>query len=131
MKLHADPTSTVSITAHGPGWVAVNGQRHGRSVVIDSQGTVQPWAVTSFDTLTAADLQGLADARPEIVLLGSGQRQRFVHPALLAPLHALRVGVETMDTAAACRTFNVLAAEGRRVVAALLIEPPASDGHQP
>ena len=78
-----------------------------------------------LDELTAehfSELIGGDGPPPELVLLGSGTRLRFVAPALLRPLIEQRIGVETMDTPAACRTFNILAGEGRRVVAALLIE---------
>jgi uncharacterized protein len=126
MKLHADRPDTMAITAHGEGWVAVNGQRHPHSLVVRPQGAPEPWPCQRLEDLTAAHFEALLGGGgplPELVLLGSGRRLRFVSPALLAPLLSQRVGVETMDTAAACRTFNILAGEGRRVVAALLIEP--------
>lgn len=125
MKLHADRTDTMAITAHGDGWVAVNGQRHYHSIVVRPDAAPQPWACDRLEELTPEHFAALLPADgplPELVLLGSGRRLRFVPPALLAPLIARRVGVETMDTAAACRTYNILAGEGRRVVAALLIE---------
>lgn len=125
MKLHADRPDTTAITAHGDGWVAVNGQRHHQSIVVRPEGDPEAWSCARLEDLTAAHFESLLPAdgpAPELVLLGSGRRLRFVPPALLAPLIARRVGVETMDTAAACRTYNILAGEGRRVVAALLIE---------
>jgi uncharacterized protein len=125
MKLHADKPDQLSVTAHGEGWIAVNGVRHTASVVLTASGTVRPWDVARLDELTAGHFSGLLEAGsppPELVLLGSGTRLRFVAPALLRPLIEQRIGVETMDTPAACRTFNILAGEGRRVVAALLIE---------
>ena len=125
MKLHADRPDTTAITAHGEGWVAVNGERHHHSIVVTPEGAPQPWACSRLEDLTPAHFEALLPAEgplPELVLLGSGRRLRFVAPALLAPLLGRRVGVETMDTAAACRTYNILAGEGRRVVAALLIE---------
>ena len=82
-------------------------------------------SVARLEDLTEQHFAGLLEAgapTPELVILGSGRRLRFVPPALLRPLIERRIGVETMDTAAACRTFNILAGEGRRVVAALLIE---------
>ena len=78
-------------------------------------------APAGFDALTARDFAQLLSHRPEIVLLGTGATQRLPHPRLLAALHEARVGVEAMDTRAACRTFNILVAEGRRVAAALWI----------
>jgi uncharacterized protein len=125
MKLHADKLDTQSITAYGEGWIAVNGQRHTQSLVLTSSGLLAPWTCTRFEDLTAADFSTLISAMPEgpeLVVFGSGSKLRFVSPVLLSGLIAQRIGVETMDTAAACRTYNILAAEGRRVVAALLME---------
>mgnify|MGYP001163355362 CR=1 FL=1 len=125
MKLHADKLDTQSITAYGEGWIAVNGQRHVGSLVLASGGQLTPWACQRFEDLTAEHFEQLASTMPEapeLVVFGSGARLRFVRPALLQGLMERRIGVETMDTAAACRTYNILAGEGRRVVAALLIE---------
>ncbi len=125
MKLHADRHDTLSITAYGEGWVAVNGQRYESSVIVSSSGRVEPWACERIEDLTAAHFSSLPqgdEAPPELVVFGSGSRLRFVAPALLASLAAHRIGVETMDTRAACRTFNILAGEGRRVIAALLLD---------
>ena len=94
------------------------------SVVVPWAGEVLSWDVPRFEALTAAHFERLAALNPEVVIFGSGARIRFPHPSLLRPLIERRVGVETMDTAAACRTYNVLASERRNVVAALLIEGP-------
>ncbi|HET8694282.1 MAG TPA: MTH938/NDUFAF3 family protein, partial [Aquabacterium sp.] len=72
---------------------------------------------------TEAHFLQIAQAQPEVVIFGSGTTLRFPAPSLLRPLMAARIGIETMDTAAACRTYNILVAEGRRVMAALLLEP--------
>lgn len=125
MKLHADKPDALSVTAYGDGWIAVNGQRHTGSLILNASGTLRAWGVNRFETLSAVDFDNLvADGAPppELVLFGSGRRLRFVHPALVQGLMDRRIGVETMDTAAACRTYNILAGEGRRVIAALLIE---------
>ena len=124
MKFHADKPDTLSISAIGDGWVAINGERHEKSLVVTSTGHVQPWACARFEDLAAAhfdNLVSLMPEPPELVLFGSGERLRFAHPALMRGLIDRRIGVETMDTAAACRTFNILAAEGRRVVAVLIV----------
>lgn len=124
MKLHADRHDTLAITAYGEGWIAVNGQRYEHSVVVSSSGRVEPWGCRHVEELTADHFTGLPTgdpAPPELVVFGSGSRLRFVSPALLAELTARRIGVETMDTRAACRTYNILAAEGRRVIAALIL----------
>jgi uncharacterized protein len=126
MKLHADKLDFQSITAYGDGWIAVNGQRHTQSLLLSSTGPLQAWPCSRFEALEAAhfdQLLTLSAEPPELVVFGSGKRLRFVRPALLGTLIERRIGVETMDTAAACRTYNILAAEGRRVVAALLLEP--------
>ncbi len=125
MKLHADRPDGPSITAYGPGWVAVDGQRQAHSLVLSSSGALQDWHCDRFEDLSAAHFERLGELdgeAPELVVFGSGARLRFVRPALLQGLMARRIGVETMDTSAACRTYNILAGEGRRVVAALLIE---------
>ena len=73
---------------------------------------------------TAADFEQILALRPEVVLLGTGARQRFAHPRLYASLSAARIGLEMMDTGAACRTYNILMAEGRKVLAALIPPTP-------
>ena len=80
------------------------------------------FAPQGFDALAEADFERLLETSPEIVLLGTGATQRFPHPRLTAPLHRARVGLEVMDTRAACRTYNILVAEGRNVTAALIVE---------
>ncbi|WP_332738486.1 Mth938-like domain-containing protein [Hydrogenophaga sp.] len=125
MKLHSDKLDIQSITAYGDGWIAVNGQRHSHSLVLTPQGQLQPWPCSRFELLEASHfnmLIQLAAEPPELIVFGSGSRLRFAPPALLRDLMAQRIGVETMDTGAACRTYNILAGEGRRVVAALLLE---------
>lgn len=125
MKLHADKPDVQTITAYGEGWVAVDGQRHPSSLVLSSSGRLAPWDCSRFDELTADHFDSLLEVSPEppeLVVFGSGARLRFPRPALVKRLIERRIGIETMDTAAACRTYNVLAGEGRRVVVALLIE---------
>lgn len=125
MKLHADRHGDLNaITAYGPDWIEVNGSRHHGSLLVRPQGPVTPWAVASFQALDAASLLALLDERPEVILLGTGAQLRFPSPALTRPLLQAGVGVEAMDSAAACRTYNILMAEGRQVLAALLAQPP-------
>ena len=124
MKLQADRLEGQNaIVRHGPGGVLVNGVEHRHSVIVPWAGEVMRWPVDGFEALTEAHFAALAALAPELVIFGSGPKIRFVHPALLKPLIGRRIGVETMDSAAACRTYNVLLAEGRSVVAALLFEP--------
>ncbi|MFN3610529.1 Mth938-like domain-containing protein [Tepidimonas sp.] len=122
MKFQPDRIDTLSIQAHGPGWVMVGGQRYDSSIVISASGRLQAWDCRRHAELTAQHFDQLAADAPEVVLFGSGQRLRFVPPPLLRGLIERGIGVETMDTMAAARTYNILAGEGRRVVAALLIE---------
>lgn len=124
MKLHADKADRHAITAYGADWIAVNGERHTRSLLLSASEGVLPWDCPRFADLSADhfdQLMSRLSEPPELVLLGSGSRLRFVRPALLQGLIANRIGVETMDTGAACRTYNILAGEGRRVAAALLL----------
>ena len=122
MKLQPDKSDVQSVSAYGPGWVAIDGERFTHSIVISSGGERFDWQCRSFDELGEAHFARIAGLDAELVLFGSGERIRFPRPAWLAGLHARRIGVETMDTRAACRTYNILAGEGRKVVAALLIE---------
>ena len=80
------------------------------------------WSCTRFEDIKIEDFEQIAKLDPAVVIFGSGQRIRFPQPALIAPLIARNIGLETMDLQAACRTYNVLMAEGRKVVADLLIE---------
>jgi uncharacterized protein len=121
MKMRADRMEGQNaIARHGPEGVLVNGVEYTESVVVPWAGAVLPWHANGFDALTADHFAQLAALKPELVIFGSGPRIRFATPALLRPLMDARIGFETMDTAAACRTYNVLLAEGRPVVAALV-----------
>ena len=124
MKLQADRIEgRNAITRHSVSGVVVNGQAYRHSLLVPWQGDVMPWAVEHFDDLAPAHFDALAALQPQLVIFGSGARLRFPPPRLLAGLMAARIGFETMDTAAACRTYNVLLAEGRAVVAALMFDP--------
>jgi len=126
MKLQPDRSDAQMLTAHGPGWVAVNHERIETSVVVGSHGERFEWPCSRFDELGAEHFAQLASLGAELVIFGSGGRIRFPQAAWIAPLMARRTGVETMDTAAACRTYNILAGEGRHVIAALLVEAPST-----
>ena len=144
MKLHSDPTSALNtVTAYGEDYIEVNLTRYGHAVWFGPEGPISAWQVQSFEDITAERLKevaGIAQANtdpmafldapaeapvappdaPEVMLVGTGTRQRLLHPALYAPLSKLGIGVEAMDTQAAARTYNILMAEGRRVVVALM-----------
>ncbi len=122
MKLEADNFDVQTIQGYGPGWVGVQGERITRSVILGSKGQRVDWQCSRFEDLTEAHFAQLAEFDAELIIFGSGSRIRFPQPAWLQPLMAKRMGLETMDTGAACRTYNILAGEGRRVVVALVLE---------
>ena len=123
MKLQPDKSDVQSISGYGPGWIGVNGEKITRSVIVSSKGELIDWPSARFEDLGPEHFAQLAGLDAEVVIFGSGSRLRFPRPAWLKPLMARRIGLETMDTAAACRTYNILAQEGRSVAAALLLEP--------
>ncbi|WP_240648143.1 Mth938-like domain-containing protein [Pararobbsia silviterrae] len=123
MKLSQETSPTTNtITAHGDGYVDINLQRHTGSVIVAPEGPVRAWPVEAFESLTPELFEMLADGAPEVVLLGTGSKIRFPHPRLTAALMKRGIGVEAMDSGAACRTYNILMQEDRRVVAAILVE---------
>jgi uncharacterized protein len=124
MKLQPDKFDVPTISGHGPGWISVGSDKISTSVILSSRGHRADWHCRHFEELGAAHFERLLELAPELVIFGSGTRLRFPQPAWLAALAARRIGIETMDTVAACRTYNVLAGEDRHVVAALLMETP-------
>jgi uncharacterized protein len=117
VKLHAATAGAYNaITAYGEGYVAVNGQRHESSLIV-TPDQVLAWDVSEFKELKSENFERLKGLQAEIILLGTGAQQRFPHPSLTASL----AGLEVMDVKAACRTYNILVAEGRKVAAALLL----------
>jgi uncharacterized protein len=121
MKFHLATATGNVVTAHGPGWVRVGATEYRENVVLTPDAVVTGFAPGGFDALAADDFARLLDGRPDVVVLGTGSALRFPHPRLTRALADGRVGLEVMDTAAACRTFNILLAEGRRVTAALIL----------
>ena len=122
MKLQPDIISVQSVSGYGPGWIGVSGERITHSVIVGSGGERLSWACNCFEELGAEHFAQLAEMNAELVIFGSGKRLRFPQASWIKPLIDKQTGIETMDTEAACRTYNILAAEGRRVVAALLLE---------
>jgi uncharacterized protein len=123
MKLHATSTQQYqTVTGYDESGVEINAIRYDYSLVVMPETAPFAWPVTSFDALTKEDFAPIEAAEPDVVILGTGARQRFIHPKLVAGLAARRVGVETMDNQAACRTYNILMAEGRKVALALILE---------
>jgi uncharacterized protein len=120
VKLQASAPSRVNaFTGYGDGYVLVNGVRREASLIVLPERIVD-WPVASFAALTELDFERIAELKPEVVLLGTGARLRFPHARLAAPLARAGIGLEVMDLQAACRTYNILAAEERVVAAALV-----------
>lgn len=122
MKLHADRFDVQTISGYGPGWVAIDKEEFTHSLIVGSRGERLEWNCERFEDLTPEHFAQLVALNPEVVIFGSGEKNRFPPPAWLAPLMSQRIGVESMNTQAACRTYNILAGEGRHVIAALLLE---------
>ena len=124
MKFQPDrPEGTNIIHAVTRTQVSVNGQPYTRSVLVPGDAPLALWEVADLTQLTANHIAEILPFKPELVILGSGPSLRFAHPSVLRPLIDAGIGVETMDTPAACRTYNVLMSEGRKVLAALIIHP--------
>ena len=122
MKLHrAGPAAFNTFTGYGTGYVQVNAERRDSSLIVMPDQVLLDWAPARFEDLSADHWAALLAQRPEIVLLGTGEQQRFPRPEILRPLTEAGIGVEVMTVKAACRTYNILVAEERRVAAALLL----------
>jgi uncharacterized protein len=122
MKLHSTQTQQYqTITAYDETGVEINAKHFSHSLIVLPEVAPAPWPVDSFDNLSAAHFEQIDATGPDVVILGTGQRQRFIHPKLISALTSRRVGVECMDNQAACRTYNILMAEGRKVALALII----------
>ena len=122
MKFTLDrPATLYVVRGYSPGLLRIGQRELTRSVIVSAASLIDDWRPQNIGELTAEDLEPALALRPEVLLLGSGARQVFPPHELLARLHAARVGLEVMDTGAACRTYNVLVGEGRAVAAALII----------
>ncbi|MCK6390635.1 MAG: Mth938-like domain-containing protein [Azonexus sp.] len=123
MKLHLSNTSGLNLfTAYGDGFVAVNHEKHEKNLIVLPENLLPAWSTANIATLTETDMQQLAALDAEVILLGTGNRLRFPAPALMRPIAEAGIGLEVMDIQAACRTYNILASEGRKVAAALLFD---------
>jgi uncharacterized protein len=124
MKLQPDQAAPQAIQAAGPGWITIDGVEINRSILIGAKGENDSWPCQTTDEIQPAHFEQICQYQPELVLFGSGLSQRFINPRLYQCLIERGIGVETMDTLAACRTYNVLAGEGRHVMAALILGNP-------
>lgn len=122
MKLHTDPRTGNTVTAHGEGYIAINGERYLGSVMVQPEHIDTNWQVQNVAALDSSHLERLLATGADVLLLGTGKRQVFPALALLKPVIQAGRTVDVMDTAAACRTYNILMSEGRTVAAALIIE---------
>lgn len=123
MKLHLSNTAGLNLfTAYGEGFVAVNHEKYGKNLILLPESIIPEWSTATPATLDAADMAKLLELGVEIILLGTGRQLRFPPGALLRPFAPAGIGLEVMDLQAACRTYNILAAEGRKVAAALLFD---------
>jgi uncharacterized protein len=109
------------IRTYTVGQIIVNQDSYTRSLVVLPGQVIADWPPQAFEELALAHLAALVTLSPELIILGTGRRQRFPRAELLAPLIEAGLGWEVMDTGAACRTYNILMSEGRNVAAALLM----------
>jgi uncharacterized protein len=124
LKLQSDPHSGANtITGYGDGYVEINKIPYAHAVLLSSDGAISNWSAQTFDNLEASHFSQMVDLKPELVLIGTGSRQRFPKPELLKALVQAKIGFEIMNSQAACRTYNILVGEGRQVVLALIVEP--------
>ncbi len=122
MKLHLSLNPAQKFfTAHGSGFVAISGERYERPVVVTAEQVLCDWPAEDFAGLEQAHFDYFLALGPEVVLLGAGDRLRFPHPSLYRGLIEAGIGIEFMDTPAACRTYNILVGEDRKVAAAILL----------
>ena len=122
MKLHLTQADGKQlITGYSQDWISINNLVYPQSLVVLPEALLLDWAVNDFDSLNQANFECLLAHQPEVILLGTGATHRFVRPNLIQALTAANIPVECMTTDAACRTYNILMAEGRKVAAALIL----------
>jgi len=126
MKLHTTPTQQYqTVTGYDDKGVEINAIHYGYSLIVLPEEAPTAWPAARFEDLTAEHFAQIDATSPDVVIVGTGARQRFAHPKLFSMLTRRRIGIECMDSQAACRTYNILMAEGRKVALALIIEKPA------
>lgn len=124
MKFNLDQPAAINVVrGYGPGTIRIGERTFSRSLIVTATRIIEDWRPLGIPDLKVTDLDLLLELRPEVLLIGSGTRQVFPDRATLAALYSAGLGFEIMDTGAACRTYNVLVAEGREVAAALIVEP--------
>jgi uncharacterized protein len=113
-------TGRNSIQAYQSDQITINERNYNQSLILSATEIISPWPVTNIDELNTGHLQAIVDQQPEVVLLGTGEKQQFPNIDIIGYFANLGLGLEVMDTGAACRTFNILVAEDRQVVAAII-----------
>lgn len=123
MKLHQSDTQKYqTVTGYDQTGVEINAERYNFSLIVFPELAPRAWDAPTFEALTVEHFDLIGADDPDVVILGTGARQRFIHPRLTAALTLRRIGVECMDSQAACRTYNILMGEGRKVALALIID---------
>ena len=122
MKLQPDRIPGQTVTGHGAGWIGLDGEKFQQSLLIAWTGLRLVWDVSLNDLPSSAHMPALLEIQPEILLIGCGEKKVLIPHQHLAKLLSQNVGIELMDTAAACRTYNILAGENRKVAAILLLQ---------
>ena len=102
--------------------ITIGETSYDNSLILSPKRLITDWQPQRLEDLSALDFELMQELAPEVVLLGTGRRLRFPDGVVTLPLMRRSIGVEVMDTAAACRTYNILASEGRNVVACLILE---------
>ncbi len=122
MKIHLETGLGQNfVRAYAPGRVTINEEVYTRSLVVTPHQIITDWPPASPADLQAGHFELIASLQPEVFILGTGARLRFPAPNIIRPLVEAGIGIEVMDTGAACRTYNILMSDGRRVAAALLM----------
>ncbi|NDH56362.1 MAG: hypothetical protein EBY06_06780 [Burkholderiaceae bacterium] len=123
MKLHSDPQSSQNtITGYGIGFLEVNQTPYSHALIVQPEGEVLAWPVEEIQDLSEDHFSMISALLPELVIVGTGKKQVFLNTKILQPLIKAKIGFEMMDSQAACRTYNILMGEGRKVLAAILLE---------
>jgi len=123
VKLQSDPHSGANtITGYGDGYVEINKTPYSHAVLISSDGAISDWPIKAFEDLEPGHFEQMLALKPELIIIGTGNKQHFPKPELLKPLISAKIGFEVMNSQAACRTYNILMGEGRRVLLALIVE---------
>jgi uncharacterized protein len=122
MKLHLTTAeNNYLITGYGAEYIEINKARYAHNLIVMSDKLIVDWQATDFANLAEVHFEQIIVLKPEVVLLGTGEKHQFLHPKIVQSLTAHGIPLESMTTAAACRTYNFLMSEGRNVAAALLI----------